>query len=330
MKINKLAIIDFGDMRSVKDYHVDSVKKVLPEAEVILAYGAKDLLSKTDDADVIITWSIPPIVNRDFIEFCKGAKSLKWIHSFIAGVDVFMNSEICDMDIIITCTKGIHSFPMADHTLAYIFAFLRAFPVFIRSQLNRKYDTQAESLCDETYEKTVGIIGLGNIGHYIAQKCKLLGMRVVAVKRTPIESEWVDHCYSNEELGLLLKESDFVVVTVPLTKDTQKLIGEKELRMMKKSAYLINIARGGVIDQEALIRVLKENAIAGAGLDVFEEEPLPQDSPLWDIPNVIITPHVAARSPYYMDRAIKVAIDNLQRYTRDEDLLYKIDKEVGY
>jgi phosphoglycerate dehydrogenase-like enzyme len=183
--------------------------------------------------------------------------------------------------------------------------------------------------CDESFNKTIGIIGLGSIGMDIAEKCKKLGMRVVGLKRNPVESEWIDQCYSNNGLEKLLNESDFVVIATPLTTDTIKMIGEKELKCMKKTAVLINIARGGIVDEEALQRALEEKVIAGAGLDVTDPEPLPQDSPLWDMPNVIITPHIAAHSPYYMDRA-EVIKRNMERFTKDQELLYEVDKNRGY
>ncbi|WP_338825345.1 Glyoxylate/hydroxypyruvate reductase B [Moorella humiferrea] len=327
MQIKKIAIFDYEASPFFNENHIKSIQEALPGVEIIYAIKEKELRAKTTDADVLITW---PFITEEMVEFCKGAPSLKWIHSIISGVEGLMNSEIRNLDIRITSTKGIHGFPMAEHVLAYIFSFLRALPVFFRSQLKKEWNDEAHVLCDETINKTVGIIGLGNIGMHIAKKCKLLGFRVVALKRTPIQSEWVDKCYSAVEIDQLLKESDFVIVTVPYTPQTHHLIGEKELRMMKKTAYFINVARGGVVDQEALIKVLQENTIAGAGLDVFAEEPLPSDNPLWDLPNVILTPHIAARSPYYMDRAIKVVIENLLRFSRDEELLFEVDKVRGY
>jgi phosphoglycerate dehydrogenase-like enzyme len=180
--------------------------------------------------------------------------------------------------------------------------------------------------CDEIFEKTVGIVGLGKIGSYVAKKCKQVEMRVIGVDLFPVKNEWVDHCYSTKELDKLLAESDFVVLNVALTRETEKMIDEKALRLMKKSAILLNVARGGVVDEAALISALKDGTIAGAGLDVFADEPLPKDSPLWDLENVIITPHVSARSPYYMDRTTEVIIDNLKKFESGEPLLYVADK----
>jgi phosphoglycerate dehydrogenase-like enzyme len=154
-------------------------------------------------------------------------------------------------------------------------------------------------------------------------------MRVLGAKRQPIESEWLDACYPISELDELLKQSDFVVLCLPLTSESAKLIGRHEFSVMKKNACLINIARGGVVDQAALVEALSGGQIAGAGLDVFDPEPLPSDSPLWQLPNVIITPHTGAQSPQYMDRAIEVAAENIRRYLNDEPLQFEVIRTGG-
>ncbi|SHN83271.1 D-2-hydroxyacid dehydrogenase [Desulfitobacterium chlororespirans] len=326
MNINKIAILDNKPRPFIQKHHVKDMKQVIPEVEVIYADDARELMAKTTDADVLLTF---PYV-EGIADFCKKTPSLKWIHGVVSGVDGFMKPEIQDRNIRITSTKGIHGMPIADHVLAYIFSFLRAFPHFNEYKRSKVWGDAAYSLCDETYNKTVGIIGLGNIGLYLAMKCKLLDFRVVGLKRNPIESEWVDKCYINAQIEEFLGECDFVIAIVPLTSETQNMIGERELRMMKNSAFLINIARGGVIDENALIRALQNKVIAGAGLDVFVQEPLSQSSPLWDMPNVILTPHSAAQSPFYNDRANEVFLENLRRYYRDQKLLFEVDKNRGW
>lgn len=154
-------------------------------------------------------------------------------------------------------------------------------------------------------------------------------MRVVATKRQPVEYPYVDCLYRPEELNILLAESDFVVVIVPLTPETKNIIGEKELQIMKNTAVLINIARGGVVNEEALVNALRKGEIAGAGLDAFDQEPLSEDNPLWGMENVIITPHMSAISPVYMIRAMHVFCQNLDRFIKDEDLFYEADRLLG-
>ncbi|HVJ48241.1 D-2-hydroxyacid dehydrogenase [Desulfitobacterium sp.] len=326
MNISKIAILDYKNRPFIEEHHIKGIKEVVPAVEVVYALSANELLHKAPDADILVTY---PYV-EGVIDYCKNAKNLKLIHSVISGVDILVNSEIRDMDIRITSTKGIHGFPMADHVLAYIYSFLRALPVFGQSQRNKEWNEAAQALCDETFGKTVGIIGLGKIGEYIAKKCKLLDFRVIALKRTPVQNQWIDKCYSTSETEQFMKEADFVVAIIPLTSETKNMIGEKEFGMMKKSAYFINIARGGIVDEVALVNALKAKEIAGAGLDVFVNEPLQKDSPLWDMPNVILTPHAAAQSPFYNDRAFKVLIENLQRYIRGEELLFESERSRSW
>lgn len=325
MNIQKIAILNNQETHIVRDRHIEAIKKTLPGVEVILATNDKDLLAQTTDADILLTWHF-----MKFEEFCVGAPSLKWVCTLGTGVDAYMNSKVRGLDVRISSTKGIHGMPMGDQALAYIFAFLRALPFTLKNQFQRKWDRSATSLCDESVNKTVGIVGLGNIGLHLARKCKLLGMRVVATKNTPIESEWVDVCYPPSEIHTLLAESDFVVLVLPLTPETRKMMGEREFRVMKKTGVLINLARGAHVDNDALTKALWEGEIGGAALDIFEKEPLDQDSPLWDAPNIIITPHTSPFSPYYMDRAIAVFCDNLARYTQDQPILFEADKVRGY
>lgn len=321
----KIAILNNQKVHKVQDRHIEAIKKTASDAEVILATDEKELATKTSDADVLLTWHF-----MNFEDFCVNAPSLKWVNSFGTGVDAYMNSKVRSLPARITSTKGIHAYPMGDHALAYIFAFLRRLPFSLKNQFEKKWDNSCRSLCDETTDKTVGIVGLGNIGLHLAQKCKLLGMRVVATKNTPIDSEWVDHCYPPSELNTLLAESDFVVLVLPLTDETRKMMSTEQFKVMKKTGVLINLARGGHVDNDALAKALHDGEIGGAALDIFEREPLEQDSPLWDAPNIILTPHTSPFSPYYMDRAIEVFCDNLKRFQNGEPLLYEADKVRGY
>ncbi|WP_258360325.1 D-2-hydroxyacid dehydrogenase [Moorella sulfitireducens (nom. illeg.)] len=337
MKVNSIAILYKPDDRvphQIEERHLDMVRNTAPQAEVIYARDEQELLAKVDDADVLLTWGLYKPVT-----FCQKAKSLKWLHALSAGLDGVMTPEIRNLKIRITSTKNIHGLPMGNHVLAYILSFLRCLPVFRKQQELQIWDKEMKRAhefygryfrLEEAWGKTVGIVGFGSIGREIARQCKALNMRVVALKRTPVECELLDRLYSPDELELLLRESDFVVIIVPLTAATRGMIDEKKLKCMKRSAFLINVARGPVVDEAALIKALEEGTIAGAGLDVFEIEPLPADSPLWKMPNVIITPHCAADSPMYMDRAFKVFCDNLKRFLNDEPLLYEADLHAGY
>lgn len=329
MKIKKIGIFDLRGDIGMSEKNVKSIRDAFPDAEVLYTYELDELISKGGDIDALITW--PPLKSRGidagkYMKFCLDTKSLKWIHTFTSGVELLMTPEMKASDIIITSTKGVHGQPVADHVLALIFAFLRALPTFFRHQQKHEYNMATGDYCNETFEKTVGIVGLGKIGTHVAKRCKQLEMRVVGLDLYPVKNEWIDHCYSPSELYKLLGECDFVVLNVALTRETENMIDENALKAMKKTAHLINVARGGVVDETALLKALKDGTIAGAGLDVFADEPLPKDSPLWDLENVIITPHIAARSPYYMDRTTEVIIDNLRRFESGDPLMYVADK----
>jgi phosphoglycerate dehydrogenase-like enzyme len=325
MDIKKIAIL-FQSTNKVPiefaERHLDLIRQTVPGMRVSRAYTESELLPADLDADILITWG-----QYSPVEFCTQAKNLKWIHAISAGVEGLTIPEIMKLDAVVSNTKGIHGLPMAEHTMAFILAALRQLPVMFKQQQEKIW---VKHHPDETHGKTVGVIGLGSIGEEVAKKCKLFGMRVVATKRTPVACEWVDELYADDQLDKLLGQSDFVVVVVPLTPQTTKLIGEKEFKMMKKTAYIINIARGKVIDEKAMIKALQNGDIGGAGLDCVEDEPLSPDSPLWDMPNVMITPHMAADSPFYMDRAMALFCDNLKRFLNNQEILYKVNKSKGY
>jgi phosphoglycerate dehydrogenase-like enzyme len=261
--------------------------------------------------------------------FCGAAGKLKWIHALSAGVDGLVAvPEIMSRRIRVTATKGIHGLPIAEHVLGMILSFARGFHVLGDQQRRKEWKKYLRA--DEIQGKTVGILGLGNIGRMVAQKCKLMGMRVAALRLQSTGDPSVDHLYPAAEILSFMAESDYVVITLPLTPDTHHLVGKKQLSAMKQSAYLLNVARGTIVDERALIDALKEGRIAGAGLDVFESEPLPPTSELWGLPNVIVSPHMAALSPYYMDRAIAVFCENLARFVRGDRMLYEFNWDTGY
>jgi D-2-hydroxyacid dehydrogenase (NADP+) len=258
------------------------------------------------------------------------APRLKWVQTSSAGVDTLLETKLWQSDVILTTTSGIHIIPMREHVLGIMLMFVRHAPIYF---VNKQRKVWKQDLPDQLYGKTLGVVGLGKVGEGIARAAKAFDMRVVATRRHLTEHETspvADALYPSDKLLEMLGESDFVVVTVALTEETRKLIGERELRAMKPTAYIINIARGSVIDEAALTKALKEKWIAGAGLDVFEKEPLPQNSELWTLPNVIITPHVAGLMPDYNARAMEVFCENLRRYLAGQPLINVIDRARGY
>jgi phosphoglycerate dehydrogenase-like enzyme len=243
-------------------------------------------------------------------------------------VDQLLYPEVREGDILVTTSSGIHQ-PLVEHVFALLLALVRRLHIAIRNQQERRWD-RSRAVGGEVRGMTVGVLGLGSIGAEVAAKATAFGMRVIGTKRTPGGVPHVDRVYPPEALHEVLAAADVVVVALPLTDETRGLLGEQEFRAMKPAGLLINIGRGPIVQEAALIRALQERWIGGAGLDVFEREPLPADSPLWAMEDVIITPHVSGGWPGYLDAAVPLFCENLARYLRSAPLLNLVDKSRGY
>ena len=260
----------------------------------------------------------------------RAAPALRWIQLTSAGVDRAARSGLLQSDIMVTNSSGLHATPIGEYVLCVMLMFCKGAPRFVRAQPRREW---LRFMPQELYGKTVGIVGLGHIGAEVARLAKACGCRVLAIRRSATsrtKGELVNELLPPSELHDLLSESDFVVLAVPLTAETRHLIGEPELRAMKPAGVLINIARGAIVDQAALVRALKEGWIAGAGLDVFEQEPLPAESELWEMENVILSPHISGGTEIYNQRAVGIFCENLRRYLAGERLLNLADPSRGY
>ena len=312
-------------MLLLNEKHIQQIKQQFPNVEVTVADDIKEQVdSKIEDAEIILTSRLH---NMDF----QKAKNLKWIHVTAAGIDR-TPEDILKSDILLTNSSGVHSIPITEHVFAFMLMFERKIHISFRNQLAQKWirDYKIQNV-SELHGKTIGIIGLGRIGRKIAELSKAFDMKVLVTVRNPREKEDnIDELYTSKELDKVLRNSDYVVICLPLTKETYHLFDYEKFNKMKKSAYFINIGRGKIVNESDLIRVLKESVIAGAGLDVFEEEPLPIDSELWNLENVIITPHYSGWTPYYMDRVIDIFCENLKAHLENKKMPNLIDKEIGY
>ncbi|WP_378954093.1 D-2-hydroxyacid dehydrogenase [Pelosinus sp. sgz500959] len=306
---------------SLADRHHKAITTVSPDSTII-SCDLEQANEYIADADILVTWG-----GMDIRPLHQNAPKLKWVHALSAGVESLLYPEMQASHTLLTNSRGIHGIPISEHVLAMMLAFTRGLNVFIRQQPNKQWK---RTPVEEIHDKTIGIVGLGSIGREIAKKAKGMGMHVVASKRTMTTEIFVDKIYAPNQLNELLAISDFVVVALPLVEETKNLFTIKEFSAMKSSAYFINIARGAVVNEDDLIKALEEKLIKGAGLDVFVNEPLSDTSPLWDMKNVIITPHLAALSPNYLDRAIKLFADNLSRFIQHKEMLNVIDKTKGY
>jgi phosphoglycerate dehydrogenase-like enzyme len=260
------------------------------------------------------------------------APRLRWDQQWGAGADWLLREPAAvAKDFILTNVSGVHAIPISEHIIAFLLAFARRLPQAIRRQERHQWSSLDNGLVFELAGKTMLLIGVGAIGERTAVLANALGMRVIGVRHDPSQAApGVAATYGPAQLLEVLPQADFVVLTLPLTRESEGIIGEAELRAMKPSAYVINIGRGGTIDEQALVGALREGRIAGAGLDVFAREPLPEDSPLWEMDNVIVTGHYSGSTPAYDERAMGIFLDNLRSYVAGEPLRNVVDKQRGY
>jgi D-2-hydroxyacid dehydrogenase (NADP+) len=258
------------------------------------------------------------------------APNLKWVQMMSAGVDRLVQTEIWRSPVLITGVSGIHATPISEFVILEMLMFAKQAALFMGLKKKRDWKRFPVTVLRS---RTIGIVGLGSIGREVARLAKAFGMTVVATRRSiknAGRARYVDTLLPAARLNRLLSESDFVVIAAPLTPETRGLIGEKELRAMKPTAFIINIARGGIIDESALVRAIDEKWIAGAGLDVTSTEPLPPDSRLWDFDNVILSPHISGGMDDYMKKATGLFCENLKRYMEGRKLLNLVDRKRGY
>ena len=301
------------------------------QAEILCIANTDEFLSRLQEAEILCSYWIPD--NWRIL-----APHLRWLQCSGAGVDGLQTTGIlgAESGVLVTTAVGVHGATIGEYVFGSMLMFNRTWPEMVRLQDRHVWPRSANWYKlggRELGDQTLGIIGLGSIGRRIAHLAKAFGMHVLATKRTVSGTEHepdVDKLYPIEQLHDVLRQSDYVVLAIPLTKETEKLIGEAELRAMRPNAYLVNIARGRVIDEKVLIRALQEGWIAGAGLDVTEEEPLPADSPLYSMPNVILTPHISGVSVHYDQRLTALFADNLRRYRTGQPLRNLYEPLRGY
>jgi phosphoglycerate dehydrogenase-like enzyme len=272
---------------------------------------------------------------------------VRWIQLLSAGADHVLGGPLKVSAIPITTASGIHATPISEYTMASMLAYAHRIHLAIRAQVRREWMRSGAFMAgvDDIRGQTLGIVGYGSIGRETARLAAAFGMKVLALKRNPsdrVDAGWCPaglgdpdgkipaRFFGPEDREAILRESDYVSVTLPLTEHTRKFIGEREFAAMKPGAYLVNIGRGEVIDERAMAAALTAKKIGGAGLDVFEHEPLEASSPLWDLENVILTPHMSGANRSYMDKACELFAENLKRFVANRPLLNLIDPNLGY
>jgi phosphoglycerate dehydrogenase-like enzyme len=299
-----------------------------PTAKIVLAQSLEQRRAELDDTEVLYAVRFSP-------EDLGVAKKLQWLHLSSAGATHVLFPEMVESNVIVTNSRGLYGVPIAEHILGVMIILARKLHEAYRFQLEGKWPRQEMfdryPTFSELYGRTAGVIGLGDIGLAVAERTKALGMRVIATRRTVgARPPCVDELLGPEGLPYLLQNADFVVIAAPLTPETHGLIGEKELRMMKPTAYIFNVGRGAIIQEAVLIRALKKGWIAGAGLDVTEVEPPPADSELFRLPNVFLTPHYSGLRSNYWEHSVAIFKPNLAKFLRGEPLDKVVDKRSGY
>jgi phosphoglycerate dehydrogenase-like enzyme len=296
-------------------------------SDVLFSYADTEraMIEMAADAEIAFSSRLTPKAFR-------AAPNLRWVHSPAAGVGAMLFPEMKTSDVQLTNSRGMNARSAAEHVIALTFALARRLPQAFDYQRACHWGQDDMSGLPTLQGRTVGIIGLGAIGSRVAQLAAALGMRVIATRRD-IKAERppeVADVMPPEGLSRLLAESDIVVLAAPLTEDTRELIGAAQLALMKPTAWLINVSRGKLLKEHDLVEALAAKKLAGAGLDVFEHEPLAADSPLWKMPNVIVTPHVAGFRDDYWEAAVELFAENLRRYRAGWPLLNLVDKQAGY
>jgi phosphoglycerate dehydrogenase-like enzyme len=305
------------------------LRQEFPQWEIIRFSTNTGNPEEFKDADVIFSSSLTP-------EQFGSANHLQWIHSPSAAIHQFLFPELVRSHVTLTNGRYVHGLVVAEHVIALIFALAKNLPRSMRLQTQHAWG-QAEMAPEgfrprEIAGATLGLVGLGSIGANVAKHAAALGMRVIATRENPAKPkpEGAEQVFPASELSRLLRESDYVVLTVPVTASTEKLINEQRLKEMNRQACLINVGRGTLIDEVALAQALKNKTIAFAALDVFEKEPLPESSPLWDLENALITPHIAGFSDKVWERQYAFFTENLRRFIDRQPLSAIVDKQKGY
>lgn len=304
---------------------VDRLRAEFPEVTFVVA-DPDGMSSALADADAVVSWRL----SADDLEV---APKLKWMQTVGAGVDDIVSPELIARGILVTNNSGVHASNIAEHVLCMMLAFARKLPLQIRGQIAHEWrDDVGRQGVFELGGQTLMIVGMGNIGRALAERANALGMKVIGVRRqTTLDlPRGVDEQFGDDQLKDQLPRADHVAITLPLTSRTRHLFDDSTIGAMKPGSYIYNIGRGPIIDTQSLISHLESGRLAGAGLDVTDPEPLPPDSGLWDMQNVIITSHTSGATPNYLDRAMEILHENIRRFATGRQLLNVVDLNEGY
>jgi D-2-hydroxyacid dehydrogenase (NADP+) len=290
----------------IRNVYRDGLAEAFPQLKIDMVDHHSKVDPYINEANILVTFGAHM---ADHV--LEKATNLKWIQALGTGVDGIVDSPALRDGVIVTNLRGLHGASVSESVLAVMLALSRNLPRAVRSQDAGRWDRFPVSLVKG---KTVGILGVGVIATELAPRCQALGMKVIGITSSPRSVPGFDRVVSRDELLEVVAELDHLVLLIPYTSETDGIVGSAVLKRMKRSAFLINVARGGVVDQPALVEALHAGLIAGAALDVFAEEPLPDGHPLWKMPNVLITPHMAGFHAGYPDEALPIVIENIRHF----------------
>jgi phosphoglycerate dehydrogenase-like enzyme len=306
----------------------ERLQQEYPDFKIVQLTSYDRVSEEILDADIFIGWSLRP---EQFVT----AHKLKWIHSPAAAVHQLMFPELIKSEVVVTNSREVHGPVVAEHAIGLVLALAKRLPQAMQYQV--RHEWAQGKLWDERPRPreiagaTVAVVGMGSIGREFTTRAKSLGMKVMAVRENPSKgADGADEVYPSTQLNDVLRQADYVLLCTPVTPATRHLLNRERLALMNPDAYLLNVARGDLIDEAALVEALRDRTIAGAALDVFEQEPLPADSPLWALDNLLITPHTAAVTERLWDRHYQLIVENLKRFLAGQPLLYEVDKRSGY
>lgn len=309
----------------LQNEQVQQIRETAIDWDIIIGKDKNMWYDHIKDAEIIIGWK------KEIEELLLGSHSkLRWLQSWSAGINKLPLDRLKQLNITLTGASGVHAYPVSETIFALMLSLTRKIHTYVKNGQEKTWHHSGLSL--EMHKKTIGIIGVGAIGKETAKIAKAFGMTVLGVRLSEKQEENIDEMFTINELHSVISRCDYVVITLPLTDKTYHLFSAKEFQLMKRSAFFINIGRGNIVVERELIQALQEGTIAGAGLDVFEHEPLQKESPLWNLENVIITPHSSGSTEYYSKRVIEdIFIPNFKHYLAGETpSINLIDYKKGY
>ncbi|MEO8025194.1 MAG: D-2-hydroxyacid dehydrogenase [Bryobacteraceae bacterium] len=298
------------------------------DADVRIRNSPEEAAAEAPNADVVLSCAFD---HKLFHAVLPHATKARWIHSLSAGVEGLMSPALAAHPAPLTNARGAFRRSLAEFAIGGALYFAKEMPRLLRQQREKLWDTNFTPV--ELHDATMGVVGYGEIGRACAERAHAFGTKILALRRRPEQSASdpiVSASFRPDQLLEMLPQCDYVVIAAPNTADTKQMIGERELAAMKPTAVLINVGRGTIVDEGALIRALQEKRLKGAVLDVFAKEPLPPESPLWDLDNVLISPHCADRTPGWIEGALEVFMENFERFVKGEPLKNVVDKHAGY